>query len=95
MASLLIIPAYRPVNRDQNQKDVARIVIDAAFSPDLNPCYYWLWGFLKDCMYQGHVTYKVELNARIVLYVLWATSRVPVDGAAIASDVRESSCREQ
>ncbi|GBN41441.1 hypothetical protein AVEN_106733-1 [Araneus ventricosus] len=26
---------------------------------------------------------------------LWATSRVPVDGAAIASDVRESSCREQ
>ncbi|GBO18683.1 hypothetical protein AVEN_147811-1 [Araneus ventricosus] len=29
--------------------------------------------------------------------VLWTTSRsrVPVDGAAIASDVRESSCREQ
>ncbi|GBL82237.1 hypothetical protein AVEN_252421-1 [Araneus ventricosus] len=29
--------------------------------------------------------------------VVWATSRsrVPVDGAAIASDVRESSCREQ
>ncbi|GBM71040.1 hypothetical protein AVEN_272386-1 [Araneus ventricosus] len=29
--------------------------------------------------------------------ILWATSRsrVPVDGAAIASDVRESSCREQ
>ncbi|GBM04563.1 hypothetical protein AVEN_93964-1 [Araneus ventricosus] len=28
---------------------------------------------------------------------MWATnhSRVPVDGAAIASDVRESSCREQ
>ncbi|GBM31807.1 hypothetical protein AVEN_56910-1 [Araneus ventricosus] len=28
---------------------------------------------------------------------LWVTSRsrVPVDGAAIASDVRESSCREQ
>ncbi|GBL93503.1 hypothetical protein AVEN_59697-1 [Araneus ventricosus] len=28
---------------------------------------------------------------------LWATSRsrVPIDGAAIASDVRESSCREQ
>ncbi|GBN54435.1 hypothetical protein AVEN_164856-1, partial [Araneus ventricosus] len=28
---------------------------------------------------------------------MWATSRsrVPVDGAAIASDVRETSCREQ
>ncbi|GBN51088.1 hypothetical protein AVEN_193835-1, partial [Araneus ventricosus] len=28
---------------------------------------------------------------------LWVTSRsrVPVDGAAIASDVRESNCREQ
>ncbi|GBM99008.1 hypothetical protein AVEN_2721-1 [Araneus ventricosus] len=26
---------------------------------------------------------------------LWATSRVPVGGAAIASDVRASSCREQ
>ncbi|GBM90526.1 hypothetical protein AVEN_158602-1 [Araneus ventricosus] len=32
-----------------------------------------------------------------LLYVLWVTSRsrVPVDGAAIASDVRVSSCREQ
>ncbi|GBN08659.1 hypothetical protein AVEN_257548-1 [Araneus ventricosus] len=26
---------------------------------------------------------------------LWATSRVPVGGASIASDVRASSCREQ
>ncbi|GBN11107.1 hypothetical protein AVEN_248396-1 [Araneus ventricosus] len=29
------------------------------------------------------------------MHRLWATSRVPVDGAAIASDVRVSSCREQ
>ncbi|GBM53419.1 hypothetical protein AVEN_63398-1, partial [Araneus ventricosus] len=27
--------------------------------------------------------------------LLWATSRVSVDGAAIKSDVRASSCREQ
>ncbi|GBM47606.1 hypothetical protein AVEN_158255-1 [Araneus ventricosus] len=26
---------------------------------------------------------------------MWATSREPVDGAVIASDVRASSCREQ
>ncbi|GBL79155.1 hypothetical protein AVEN_165647-1 [Araneus ventricosus] len=26
---------------------------------------------------------------------MWATCRVPVDGAAIATDVRVSSCREQ
>ncbi|GBN96881.1 hypothetical protein AVEN_2067-1 [Araneus ventricosus] len=26
---------------------------------------------------------------------MWATSRVPVDGAAIVSDVRASSCPEQ
>ncbi|GBN01877.1 hypothetical protein AVEN_198761-1 [Araneus ventricosus] len=26
---------------------------------------------------------------------MWATSRVPVDGATITSDIRASSCREQ
>ncbi|GBN66655.1 hypothetical protein AVEN_210877-1 [Araneus ventricosus] len=30
-----------------------------------------------------------------VRHNMWATSRVPVGGAAIASDVRVSSCREQ
>ncbi|GBM40299.1 hypothetical protein AVEN_233500-1, partial [Araneus ventricosus] len=27
--------------------------------------------------------------------LLWATSRVPVDGAAIENDVKASSCRKQ
>ena len=26
-----------------------------ARSPDLNPCNVWLWGYLKDRVYQGHV----------------------------------------
>ncbi|GBM70321.1 hypothetical protein AVEN_53075-1 [Araneus ventricosus] len=41
---------------------------------------------------------KVQLDwTRRFDVILWATSRsrVPVDGAAIASDVRGSSCREQ
>ena len=25
-----------------------------ARSPDLNPCDFWLWGYLKDCVYRGH-----------------------------------------
>ncbi|GBM95644.1 hypothetical protein AVEN_37622-1 [Araneus ventricosus] len=38
-----------------------------------------------------------ETNNHKKTIVLWATSlsRVPVDGAAIASDVRASNCREQ
>ncbi|GBL72517.1 hypothetical protein AVEN_188533-1, partial [Araneus ventricosus] len=38
---------------------------------------------------------KLEIIKKTI--VLWATSRsrVPIDGAAIASDVRVSNCREQ
>ncbi|GFT23524.1 uncharacterized protein NPIL_381531 [Nephila pilipes] len=25
-------------------------------SPNLNPCEFWLWGYLKSVMYQGHVS---------------------------------------
>ncbi|GBM67114.1 hypothetical protein AVEN_59330-1 [Araneus ventricosus] len=35
------------------------------------------------------------VSRKITDPLMWAISRVPVDGAAIASDVRENSCREQ
>lgn len=40
-----------------------------ARSPDLNPCDFWLWGFLKDRVYQGSVTNEAELKASIVRHV--------------------------
>ena len=36
-----------------------------ARSPDLNPCDFWLWGYLKDHVYQGHVQSLVDLKMSI------------------------------
>ena len=33
-----------------------------ARSPDLNPCDFWLWGYLKDRVYQGHFRSLVDLR---------------------------------
>ena len=35
----------------------------------LNPCDFLLWGFLKDCVYQGCVTNEVDFKANIVRHV--------------------------
>lgn len=37
-----------------------------ARSPDLNPCDFWLWGYLKNTVYCGGVTNLADLKARIV-----------------------------
>ncbi|GBM36093.1 hypothetical protein AVEN_179092-1 [Araneus ventricosus] len=34
-------------------------------SPDLNPCDFWLWGYLKDVVYGGPITNLAELENRI------------------------------
>ncbi|GBO22048.1 hypothetical protein AVEN_157002-1 [Araneus ventricosus] len=34
-------------------------------SPDLNPCDFWLWRFLKDCVYGGNIRNLPELKASI------------------------------
>ena len=38
-------------------------------SPDLNPCDFWLWGYLKDRVYQGHVRSLPDLKASIQRHV--------------------------
>lgn len=38
-------------------------------SPDLTPCDFWLWGFLKGVVYQGHVSDIATLKDRITLHV--------------------------
>lgn len=43
-------------------------------SPDLNPCDFWLWGFLKSVVYQGHVPDIATLKDRITLHVRQITS---------------------
>ena len=53
-----------------------------ARSPDLNPCDFWLWGFLKDRFYEGHVTNEADLKARIIRYV----SLIPADMLRAAMD---------
>ena len=37
--------------------------------PDLNPCDFWLWGFLKGVVYQGHFSDIATLKDRITLHV--------------------------
>ena len=34
-------------------------------SPDLNPRDFWLWGYLQDRVYQGHVRSLVDLKTSI------------------------------
>ncbi|KAF8791010.1 hypothetical protein HNY73_005947 [Argiope bruennichi] len=38
-------------------------------SPDLNPCDFWLWGFLKDRVYVGSIRTLHELKASITRHV--------------------------
>lgn len=38
-------------------------------SPDLNPCDFWLWGFLKDRVNGGGIKILLELNASIMRHV--------------------------
>lgn len=38
-------------------------------SPDLNPCDFWLWGFLKDRVYSGGIRTIPELKASITRHV--------------------------
>ena len=40
-----------------------------ARSPDLNPCEFWLWGYLKDRVYQGPVRSLVDLRTSIQRHV--------------------------
>ena len=41
----------------------------SARSPDLNPCDFWLWRYLKDRVYQGHVQSLVDLKTIIQRHV--------------------------
>ncbi|GFY22106.1 uncharacterized protein TNCV_3297501 [Trichonephila clavipes] len=34
-------------------------------SPDLTPCDFWLWGFLKDNVYQEHLTAVLDMKNSI------------------------------
>ena len=39
------------------------------FRLDLNPCDFWLWGFLNDHVYRGNMQTIPELKASITRYV--------------------------
>ncbi|GBM75461.1 hypothetical protein AVEN_98280-1 [Araneus ventricosus] len=38
-------------------------------SPDLNPCDYWLWGYLKVVLYGGPIANLAELKNRITQHI--------------------------
>ncbi|GBO39648.1 hypothetical protein AVEN_204140-1 [Araneus ventricosus] len=38
-------------------------------SPDLNPCNFWLWGYLKDVVYGGQIANLAELKNRITQHI--------------------------
>ncbi|GBM08385.1 hypothetical protein AVEN_108380-1 [Araneus ventricosus] len=38
-------------------------------SPDLNPCDFWLWGYLKDVVYGGPNANLTELKNRITQHI--------------------------
>ena len=42
----------------------------------LNSCDFWLWGLLKDVVYQGYVSDIAPLKDRITLYVRQITSNI-------------------
>lgn len=44
-----------------------------ARSPDLTPCDFWLWGHLKNVVYQGNVATLADLKDRITLHVRMIT----------------------
>ena len=37
-------------------------------SPDLTPCDFWLWGYLKDKVYRGNIRNLAELKNQILLH---------------------------
>ena len=38
-------------------------------SPDLNPCDFWLWGYLKNLVYRGSLVTLGDLKDSITLHV--------------------------
>ncbi|GBN11659.1 hypothetical protein AVEN_102859-1 [Araneus ventricosus] len=38
-------------------------------SPDLNPCDFWLWDYLKDVVYGGPIANLAELKNRIMRHI--------------------------
>ncbi|GBM63286.1 hypothetical protein AVEN_224141-1 [Araneus ventricosus] len=38
-------------------------------SPDLNPCNFWLWGYLKDVVYGGPIAILAELKNHITQHI--------------------------
>ena len=57
-----------------------------ARSPDLNPCDFWLWGYLKDPLYQEHVRSQVDLKTSIQRYIAQIPRellRTTIDGCSM------------
>ncbi|GBL94545.1 hypothetical protein AVEN_235631-1 [Araneus ventricosus] len=42
-------------------------------SPDLNPCDFWLWGYLKDVVFSTQIAHLAEVKARIAQHILNVT----------------------
>ncbi|GFW72373.1 uncharacterized protein TNCV_704101 [Trichonephila clavipes] len=51
-----------------NNRVISRHFQDAwpSRSPDLNSCNFWLWGFLKDCVYSGGTKTLPDLKGSII-----------------------------
>ena len=51
-----------------------------ARSPELNPCDFWLWGYFKDRVYQGHIRSLVDLKTSIQRHVAQIPRELPFYG---------------
>ena len=66
-------------------------------SPDLNPCDFWLWGYLKDRVYQGNVRTLADLKTNIIRHVTSISPemlRATVDHAVLRFQhvIQEDGC---
>ena len=55
--------------RDERQNSKGFLTAWRFLSPDLNPCNFWLWGFLKDHGYRGNIQTVPEMKASIIRHV--------------------------
>ena len=48
-----------------------------SWSPDFHPSDFWLWGYLKDVVFNTPIVHLAELKGRIAQHILNVTSETP------------------
>ncbi|GFW23203.1 uncharacterized protein TNCV_3803031 [Trichonephila clavipes] len=72
----LILDTENPRTFQENPLHSPKVTVCRAFptawpprSPDLNPCVFWLWGYLKNLVYRGRLITLADLKDSITLHV--------------------------